>query len=167
MGLAKQLLREDFTLSIGCRVSVTAGVGSTTVKWHVAHMTAGDGRRPRQGDETVDFTCPRCRKTLSVAVESLAKARIKYEIYRALAWLLALSLLVTVPVLIHLGGQTVEEGDDEVVRVGGFLILAVAVAVIVAPGFFVAAGNYSGVKKLRLVRPGGGRTVWVQGHRLF
>ncbi|MFF4453181.1 hypothetical protein [Streptomyces goshikiensis] len=54
-------------------------------------------------------------------------------------------------------------------RVVGWLVLAVAVAVavIVAPGFFVAAGNYSGVKKLRLVRPGGGRTMRVQGHRLF
>ncbi|MFD6179702.1 hypothetical protein [Streptomyces goshikiensis] len=67
--------------------------------------------------------------------------------------------------LIHLGGQTVEEGDDAAVRVVGWLVLAVAV--IVAPGFFVAAGNYSGVKKLRLVRPGGGRTMRVQGHRLF
>ncbi|GAA3077976.1 hypothetical protein GCM10020254_22660 [Streptomyces goshikiensis] len=85
-------------------------MGSTTVKWQVSRMAAGGGRRPRKGDETVDFTCPRCRKTLSVAVESLAKAGIKYVIYRALAWLLALSLLVTLPMLIHLGGQTVEEG---------------------------------------------------------
>ncbi|MGW0895601.1 hypothetical protein ACWD0G_01180 [Streptomyces goshikiensis] len=69
--------------------------------------------------------------------------------------------------LIHLGGQTVEEGDGAAVCVVGWLVLAVAVAVIVAAGFFVAAGNYSGVKKLRLVRPGGGRTMRVQGHRLF
>ncbi|MER5727319.1 hypothetical protein ABT084_02985 [Streptomyces sp. NPDC002138] len=167
MGLAKQLLNEEYTLSMGCRVSVTSGLGGTTVKWSVSRMSAGEGRRPRKGDETVGFTCPRCHKPLSVTVESLAKARAKYEIYRVLGWLLLLSLLVTVPMLVHLGGQTVEEGDTEPVNVIGRLVAACAVAIIIGPAFLTTAGNYSGVKKLRLVRDGGGRTVWVQGHRLF
>ncbi|MFE9840219.1 hypothetical protein [Streptomyces goshikiensis] len=54
--MAKPLLREDFTLI------------STTVKWHVSHMAAGDGRRPRKGDETVDFPCSRCRKRLRLVL---------------------------------------------------------------------------------------------------
>ncbi|WP_189743365.1 hypothetical protein [Streptomyces nojiriensis] len=138
-----------------------------TVKWSVAHMSVNGGRRPSKGDETVDFICPRCRRTMSAVVESRAKARAKYEVYRWLGWLLLLSLLVTFPLLIHYGGQTVEEGDTAAVNTVGELVLAVAVGIILGPAFLMTAGQYSGVKKLRFVRPDGGRTVWVRGHRLF
>ncbi|WKD36968.1 hypothetical protein [Streptomyces xanthophaeus] len=104
---------------------------------------------------------------MSAAVESRGKARTKYEVYRWLGWLLLLSLLVTVPLLIHYGGQTYEEGDTEGVNMVGRLFLAVAVGVILGPAFLMTAGHYTGVKKLRFVRDDGSRTVWVRGHRLF
>ncbi|MFF7988927.1 hypothetical protein ACFZDG_03915 [Kitasatospora xanthocidica] len=84
-----------------------------------------------------------------------------------LGWLLVLSLLATVPVLIHLGGQTVEEGDDHSTNVFGLLFALAAVGVVLGPSLLATAGVHNGVRKLRLLRDDGSKTVWVRGRRLF
>ncbi|MFC5662604.1 hypothetical protein ACFP3U_06355 [Kitasatospora misakiensis] len=160
-------LDERYEATIGCRVSVQANLGSTTVRWSIGSGIPGGPLRPRAGDEAVPFTCHRCRRTMSITVESLAKARLKKRVYTAVGWLLLLSLLVTVPMLVHLGGQTVDENDDSATSVIGVLLLLAAVGFVLGFTFAAVGRKYQGVKKLRYVRPDGRGTVWVQGHRLF
>ncbi|MET9888491.1 hypothetical protein ABZZ20_36340 [Streptomyces sp. NPDC006430] len=163
--MAQSLIGERFVVGLGCRVSIK-GVAVTTVKWSISHLPTGGANRPTSREQSVGITCPRCSRKFSVQVESVAKARRKQLINRAVGWLLLLSLLVTVPMLFHLGGQTVEEGDTQSSDLVGILFGLVALAVIAGPSFLVAA-NHNGVKKLRLVRNDGTRTALVQGHRLF
>lgn len=164
-GMAQSFNSERYVVSLGCRVSIK-GVAVTTVKWSVAHLPTGGADRPSRGEQSVGITCPRCSRNFSVQVESVAKARRNQLIYRAVGWLVLLSLLVTVPMLFHLGGQTVEEGDTKSSDLVGILFGLVALAVVAGPSFLVAA-NRSGVKKLRLVRNDGTKTALVQGHRMF
>ncbi|MFI8520016.1 hypothetical protein ACIGEZ_19600 [Streptomyces sp. NPDC085481] len=147
-------------------MSVTGGLGGTTVKWSVAALSAPEMRRPERGDEVVTFACPRCAKLFSVRVESEAKARLKHRIYLVLGWALLLSLLVTVPMLFHLGGQTREESDQSTNPVGILFALS-AVGFVAGLTFRSVGARYEGVKKFRLVRQDGTRTAWVQGHRMF
>jgi hypothetical protein len=139
----------------------------TTVKWSMAYLPPGGAPRPTGKDRTVGITCPRCARTFTVRVESAAKARRKQLVYRVVGWLLLLSLLVTVPTLFHLGGQTAEEGDTSASNTVGFYFGLVALAVVAGPSFLSAAGRHNGVKKFRLLKEDGTRTAWVQGHRLF
>ncbi len=166
-GVGQLSLDESFVAVVGCRVSVEHNVGSTTVRWSIGSGAPGGPVRPKAGDEVVPFTCHRCRRTMSVTVESLAKARLKKWIYTGVGWLLLLSLLVTVPMLVHLGGQTHEEGDDSGANLVGLLFVWSFVGFVLGLTFAMFGRGYQGVKKLRHIRSDGRRTVWVQGHRLF
>lgn len=147
-------------------MSVESGLSSTTVKWSVAALSTPEMLRPERGDEDVTFACPRCTKLFSVRVESEAKARAKRRIYLVLGWALLLSLLVTVPMLFHLGGQTREESDQSTNPVG-ILFALVSVGFVAGLTFRALGARYEGIKKFRLVRQDGTRTAWVQGHRMF
>ncbi|MEV7773736.1 hypothetical protein [Kitasatospora sp. NPDC086791] len=160
-------ITDRYIVGLGCRVSVERRPGMMKVNWSIAHLPDGGSPRPTRGSEQVGITCPRCRRSFSVRVETAARARAKRQVQRVLGWLLVLSLLATVPMLIHLGGQTVEEGDDQAVDTFGLLLGLAALGVIVGPSLLFSAGIHNGVNKLRLVRRGGSRTMWVQGHRLF
>ncbi|MFG2873850.1 hypothetical protein ACGFYU_02350 [Streptomyces sp. NPDC048337] len=158
---------ERYVVGIGCRVSVESGPSVTTVNWSVSHLPPGGAQRPTGEDQTVGITCPRCSREFTVRVERAAKARRKQLVYRAVGWLLLLSLVITVPTLFHLGGQTVEEGDTSATNTVGVYFGLVALALIVGPSFLFAAGHHDGVKRLRLVRGNGSESAVVKGHRLF
>lgn len=160
-------LQERYVATIGCRVSIQANLASTTVRWSLGSGAPGGPSRPKEGDEVMPFTCHRCRRTMSVTVESLAKARLKKRVCIVVGWLLLLSLLVTVPMLVHLGGQTVDENDDSATDIVGLLFLLSALGFILGFTFAALGHKYQGVKKLRYIRPDGRGTVWVKGHRLF
>ncbi|GHF72717.1 hypothetical protein GCM10018790_58240 [Kitasatospora xanthocidica] len=160
-------ITDRYVVGLGCRVSVEHKAGATRVNWSVSQLPEGGAPRPTGGDREISLLCPRCLRAFSVRVESAGKARTKQLVQRALGWLLVLSLLATVPVLIHLGGQTVEEGDDHSTNVFGLLFALAAVGVIVGPSLLATAGVHNGIKKLRLVRDDGRKTAWVRGHRLL
>ncbi|MFD8753828.1 hypothetical protein ACFV0O_23045 [Kitasatospora sp. NPDC059577] len=160
-------ITDRYVVGLGCRVSVEHKTGMTKVNWSISHLPEGGSPRPTGGSREIGVICPRCRRSFSVRVESAARARAKRQVQRVLGWLLLLSLLATVPMLIHLGGQTVEEGDDQAVGNIGMLLGLAALGVIVGPSLVLSAGMHDGVNKLRLIRNTGRKTVWVQGHRLF
>ncbi|GAA3049072.1 hypothetical protein [Kitasatospora sp. NPDC006786] len=160
-------ISDRYVVSLGCRVSVEHGASVTKVNWSIAHLPEGGSPRPTGGDREIGVICPRCRRSFSVRVETATRARVKRRIHRALGWLLVLSLLVTVPLLIQLGGRTVEEGDDQAVDNFGMLFALAAAGVIVGPSLLFSASVHDGIKKLRLIRANGRKTMWVQGHRLF
>ncbi|MBD0669784.1 hypothetical protein [Streptomyces sp. CBMA156] len=160
-------ITDRYVISLGCRVSVEHGPSVTKVNWSVTHLPEGGSPRPARGDREIGVICPRCRRSFSVRVETLTKARIKQRVQRALGWLLVLSLLATIPLLIQLGGRTVEEGDDQAVDNIGTLFLLAAAGVIVGPSLLFSASMHDGVGKLRLIRADGRKTMWVRGHRLF
>ncbi|SOB79148.1 hypothetical protein [Streptomyces sp. 1331.2] len=166
--MGKFPIDDRYVVSLGCRVSIEHGPTGTKVEWSVAHLPKGGSPRPATGDREVGIICPRCRRAFSVRVETATKARVKQRVQRVLGWLLLLSLLVTVPLLIQQGGQTVEEGHDQaaVADIGLLLTLA-AVGAIVGPSLLATAGLHHGVKKLRYLGDDGRKSVWVQGHRLF
>ncbi|MGW7434287.1 hypothetical protein ACWGIN_32745 [Streptomyces sp. NPDC054861] len=159
-------LNEHYALGIGCRMSVDGGLGGAMVKWSVASLSAPELRRPGSGETDVAFSCPRCSKPFTVKVESEGKARVKRRIYLVLGWTLLLSLLVTLPLLFHFGGQTREESDTSTNPVGVLFALS-AVGFVAGLTFRSLGARYEGVKKFRLVRPDGTKTAWVQGHRMF
>ncbi|MFE6054361.1 hypothetical protein ACFQ6N_26715 [Kitasatospora sp. NPDC056446] len=165
--MARFPIDDRYVVGLGCRVSVEHGPTVTKVRWSIAHLPEGGAARPADRDREIGLTCPRCMRAFSVRVETAGKARVKQRIQRALGWLLLLSLLATVPMLIHLGGQTVEEGDDQAVGNIGLLFTLAAVAGIVGPSLLATAGLHDGVKKLRFVGADGRKSVWVKGHRLF
>ncbi|MEU9046061.1 MULTISPECIES: hypothetical protein [unclassified Kitasatospora] len=165
--MARSSIGDRYVVSIGCRAGVEHGLTTTTVKWSISHLPPGGSPRPASGDQEIALICPRCTLAFAVRVESATRARAKQLLHRSLGWLLLLSLLVTVPMLIHLGGQTVEEGDQQSTDNIGMLVALAAVGVIVGPSLLVSAKMHSGVKKLRLVRDDGTKTALVQGHRLF
>ncbi|MEU9080175.1 hypothetical protein ACFYUY_11510 [Kitasatospora sp. NPDC004745] len=165
--MARSSIGERYVVSIGCRVAVERGPATTTVRWSVSHLPPGGSPRPAAGRRDVGLICPRCTQAFSVRVESAGRARGKQLVQRVLGWLLVLSLLVTLPMLVHLGGQTVEEGDDRAVDTIGVLVALAAAGVVVGPSLLATAKLHSGVGRLRRIREGGGRTVRVRGHRLF
>ncbi|MFI6846552.1 hypothetical protein OG535_36730 [Kitasatospora sp. NBC_00085] len=158
---------ERYALALGCRVSVEAGLSATRVNWSVGHISGEERTRPEQGAKVVPFTCHRCRRNFCVTVESRAKARSKRLVYQAVGWALLISLLVTVPMVVHLGGQTVDENDPGATGQLGILLLLAAVGFIGGLTFVQVGRAHAGVRKFRLVRASGKRTVWVEGHRLF
>ncbi|MEU6238927.1 hypothetical protein ABZ885_38790, partial [Kitasatospora sp. NPDC047058] len=167
MGTGKTPVSEHYALSLGCRVSVQAGIGTTRVTWSISHLSGDDRTRPPKGDQAVSFTCPRCRRTFGATVESRAKTRAKRLTYQLVGWLLLASLLATVPVVVHLGGQTVDEHDPGGTdQLAAFLLMAVV-------GFiggltFVGVGRaHAGVRKFRRIRTDGKPSVLAKGHRLF
>ncbi|MFF4380683.1 hypothetical protein [Kitasatospora sp. NPDC001547] len=137
------------------------------MNWHVAHLPEGGSPRPTGGNQEIGLICPRCTRSFSVRVETAARARVKQRVQRVVGWLLVLSLLATVPLLIQLGGRTVEEGDDQTVDNIGLLLGLAAAGVIVGPSLLFGASMHDGVGKLRQIRTDGRKTRWVQGHRLF
>ncbi|MER7578544.1 hypothetical protein [Kitasatospora sp. NPDC097691] len=165
--MAQSTIGDRYVVSLGCRAGVEHGPSTTTVRWSVSHVPEGGAPRPAEGDRDIALICPRCTRAFSVRVESAARARAKQLVHRALGWLLLLSLLATVPMLIHLGGQTVEEGDDRSTENIGLLFALAAAGVIIGPSLLFSAKMHSGVRKLRLVRDDGTKTALVQGHRLF
>ncbi|MFJ8622490.1 hypothetical protein ACIRD3_06545 [Kitasatospora sp. NPDC093550] len=165
--MARSSIGDRYVVSLGCRASVEHGLTTTTVKWSVTHLPTGGAPRPKSGDQEISLICPRCTRALAVRVESAARARAKQLVHRGLGWLLLLSLLVTVPLLIDLGGRTVEEGDQRTTDTIGLLVALAAAGAIVGPSLLFSAKVHSGVGKLRLVRDDGTKTALVQGHRLF
>ncbi|MFJ2821796.1 hypothetical protein ACIO7M_11835 [Streptomyces toxytricini] len=157
-------LDDRYALSVGCRVSVESRAGITTVNWSVARLSSLDMRRPRQGEASVAFSCPRCHRDFTATVESAAKARRKRMVYLVIGSVLLLSLLVTLPMAFHLGGQVREE-DDPSMNPMAVLVPLVAVGFIAGLTFFRFGRRYEGIRKYRLVRPDGKRTILVQGHR--
>ncbi|MET8542314.1 hypothetical protein ABZW03_16890 [Kitasatospora sp. NPDC004799] len=160
-------ITDRYLVGLGCRVSVEAGLTVTRVDWSVAHLPEGGSARPTDGDREIALICPRCRRSFSVHVETATKARVKRLVQRVVGWLMVLSLLATIPLLVQLGGRTVEEGDDQAVDNIGLLLGLAAAGLVVGPSLLFSAGMHDGVKRLRLVRADGRRTRWVRGHRLF
>ncbi len=158
------MLGDRYELSVGCRVSVESQGSLTTVKWSVARLSSPDMRRPREGEEPVAFSCPRCRKDFTATVECAAKARRKRMAYLVVGSVLLLSLLVTLPMAFHLGGQVREE-DDPSMNPMAVLVPLVAVGFVAGLTLFRFGRRYAGIRKYRLVRPDGKRTILVQGHR--
>ncbi|MCG6499772.1 hypothetical protein [Kitasatospora sp. A2-31] len=167
MGAGKVAVDEHYALALGCRVSVEPGIGSTRVTWSIQGIGGEDRKRPREGDQVVSFTCGRCRRNFCATVESRSKTRSKRLVYQVVGWLLLLSLLVTVPVVVHLGGQTVDENDPGATDQLGIFLLMAVVGFIAGLTLVLLGRAHAGVRKFRLVRPDGRPTVWVRGHRLF
>ncbi|MFI5527815.1 hypothetical protein ACIA8O_04570 [Kitasatospora sp. NPDC051853] len=167
MSFGKPTVEEQFSIELGCRVNVEAGVGYTRVDWSVAHLSGEDRRRPRQGTSVESFTCPRCRQEFCVTVENSATARRKRVVYQVLGALLLLSLLFTVPMLVQLGGQTVDENDPNATDGIGLLLLSAAVGFVAGLTFFRLGRAHLGITKFRRVGTDGGSSVRVKGHRLF
>ncbi|MGW1174422.1 hypothetical protein ACWD4P_11955 [Kitasatospora sp. NPDC002543] len=165
--MARIPITDRYVVSLGCRVSVEHEAAVTKVNWSVAHLPQGGSPRPTGGNREIGVICPRCGRSFAVRIETAARARTKQVVQRALGWLLVLSLLATVPLLIQLGGQTVEEGDEQTVDHIGLLFTLAAVGVIVGPSLLFSAGIHSGVGKLRLLGADGRKSMWVRGHRLF
>ncbi|MEU1284027.1 hypothetical protein [Kitasatospora sp. NPDC005856] len=165
--MARDPISDRYVVSLGCRVSVEHGATVTKVDWSITHLPEGGSPRPTGGDREIGVICPRCGRSFAVRVETATKARVKRQVQRALGWLLVLSLLATIPLLIQLGGQTVEEGDEQAVDNIGLLVGLAAAGAIVGPSLLFSAGVHDGVKKLRLIGADGRKTMWVQGHRLF
>ncbi|MEV0192904.1 hypothetical protein AB0I39_30780 [Kitasatospora purpeofusca] len=82
-------------------------------------------------------------------------------------WPLLASVLVTVPLLVHLGRRAVDEPGGNALYVLGTVLLLSVLAVVL--GFSLAARGhrYVGVRKLRRIRPDGRGTLRATGHRLF
>ncbi|MFE7589673.1 hypothetical protein ACFU6K_09740 [Kitasatospora sp. NPDC057512] len=165
--VAKVPITDRYVVGLGCRVSVQQGLTSTKVSWSVAHLPEGGSPRPTGGNEEIGVICPRCRRSFSVRVETATRARVKRLVHRTVGWLLVLSLLALVPMLVQLGGRTVEEGDDQAVDNIGLLFTLAAAGVVVGPSLLLSAGIHDGIGKLRLIRADGRKTMWVRGHRLF
>lgn len=157
-------LDHRYALTVGCRVSVERSAGLTMVNWNAATLASPEMRRPPEKDTSVAFECPRCGKPFVATVESESKARRKRGAYLTIGLLLLLSLLVTLPMAFHIGGQVREENDPSTNPMV-VLVPLVAVGVIAGPTFFMAGRRYAGVKKYRLVLPNGKLTALVQGHR--
>ncbi|MFF4173726.1 hypothetical protein [Streptomyces sp. NPDC001744] len=153
-----------YALTVGCRVGVESSAGVTTVTWSVATLSSPEMRRPPEKEAQVAFECPRCGKPFVATVESVAKARRKRLVYLTIGLLLLLSLLVTLPMAFHVGGQVREENDPSMNPLA-VLVPLVAVGFVAGLTFFRVGRRYEGVKKYRLVLPNGKRTALVQGHR--
>ncbi|MEV6209698.1 hypothetical protein [Kitasatospora sp. NPDC051914] len=81
--------------------------------------------------------------------------------------LLAL-LLLRVPMLVHYGGQTVDEDQaDSVVATVGSLFALTAVSFIAGLTTFRVGRAYTGLNKLRRVTGDGGASVRVKGHKFW
>ncbi|MEU1418336.1 hypothetical protein [Kitasatospora sp. NPDC005751] len=167
MGVRNPSIEERYSIALGCRVSVEAGFTATRVNWNIGIISGEDRKRPQQGSAVASFTCDRCRRAFCARVESRPTARRKRWIYLVVGAVLLLSLAVVVPMLVQLGGQTVDENDPDATDGFGLLFLWAFLAFVFGLSFFRVGWSYPGINKFRLVGADGRRSVWVKGHRLF
>ncbi|MFJ8039167.1 hypothetical protein ACIRBX_01475 [Kitasatospora sp. NPDC096147] len=160
-------IEEKYRIKLGCRVSVQPGITATKVNWSISEISGDDRRRPERGRSVEEFTCSRCRRSFCATVENSTAAKQKRWIYLILGVLLLLTLVVTVPMVIDLGGRPVEEDDPNATDGFGLVLLAAVFGFIAGLTFFRVEWAYTGIKKFRLVRHDGARSVWVKGHRIF
>src|SRR3954452_821617 len=68
--------------------------------------------RPPAGRHTVELDCPRCSASLMAEVRDLGWTRSVRMISRVLAMLCLLAFAGALPYAIHVGGQTLPEGES-------------------------------------------------------
>ncbi|MCU7820916.1 hypothetical protein [Kitasatospora sp. DSM 101779] len=161
-------LGERYTLSFACLAEVKSAGTLITTRWKVSQLSSPEFVRPREGAATTLFRCPTCRMDFSVRVESLAKARAKRLANLVVGAVLLALLLVWVPMLVHYGGQTVDEDQaDSTVTTIGLLVLATAVSFVGGLTAFRMGRAYTGLNKLRRTTGEGRPSIRVKGHKFW
>ncbi|MFR0357457.1 hypothetical protein [Streptomyces sediminimaris] len=162
-------IEREYGLGLGCLISAKVSGNLVTSKWQMLTITSPGFVRPETGQTSVKVECPRCRRVLSVTVESVRKARTKRRAYRSGGALLLWSLVLWLPMLFHYGAKPVDEGKPEqspsMLLMGG-LLAAAFVSFVAGLTLFVLGGGYNGLRKLRWVRPDGSLSVLVKGHKI-
>lgn len=160
-------LQQSYALLLGCLIEAKSSGSLITTKWQYNSISSPSFVRPESGDTSATMECPRCKRIFTVRVENLKKATIKSRTYTAVGAVLALSLLVWLPMLIHFGSQTVDEdaASSAVLSVGSLFGLT-AVSLVVGLPLYFSGRKYSGIKKLRLVKPDGSVSTLTKGHKL-
>lgn len=165
--MEKIYLQQSYELPIGCLVEAKSAGTLITTKWQYNRISSPAFVRPESGDSSVAMECPRCRQILTVRVENLKKASVKSRVYTVVGALLAISLLVWLPMLVHFGSQTTDEGEaSSAVLSVGSLVALTAVSLFAGLPLYRSGRNYSGIKKLRLVKPDGSVSMLTRGHKL-
>ncbi|GAA1100815.1 hypothetical protein [Kitasatospora arboriphila] len=161
-------LGERYTLSFACLAEVKSAGTVVTTRWKVSQLSSPEYLRPREGAATTLFRCPTCRTDFTVRVESLAKARAKRLANLVAGVVLLALLLLWVPMLVHYGGQTVDESQaDSTVDTIGLLVLATAVSFVGGLTAFKVGRAYTGINKLRRTTGEGRPSVRVRGHKFW
>ncbi|MEV8097627.1 hypothetical protein [Kitasatospora sp. NPDC085879] len=139
-----------------------------TTKWNVHHLSSPGFLRPREGTASAAFRCPTCGLDFTVRVESLGKARAERLTCLVVGAVLLALLLLSVPMVVHYGGQTVDEDQaDATVATTGVLVGLAAVSFIGGPTTFKVGRAHTGLNRLRRVAGDGRPSVRVKGHKLW
>lgn len=160
-------LRQSYALLLGCLIEAKSSGTLITTKWQYNRISSPTYVRPENGDTSAKMECPRCKQIFTVRVESLKKATVKSRTYTVVGAVLAVSLLVWLPMLVHFGGQTVDEdaASSAILTVGSLVVLT-AVSLFVGLPLYLSGRKYSGIKKLRLVKSDGSVSMLTRGHKL-
>ncbi|AKJ08599.1 hypothetical protein ABB07_00600 [Streptomyces incarnatus] len=160
-------LHESYTLQLGCLLRAKVRGNVVNTRW-LYHVFSGAGFvRPQTPDTVIKVECPRCKSVLAMTVESLRKAETKRRAHIAVGAGLLASLLVWVPMLVSAGGRTADEGHAQpgFFSVGVLFFLA-AFSFVVGLALFLNGRAYYGIRRVRLVRPDGGLSVNLRGHKV-
>ncbi|MEU6374509.1 hypothetical protein [Streptomyces sp. NPDC046909] len=115
-------------------------------------------RRPASGKHTVELTCSACDAAVRAEVRDEAGYRRTTAILRTLAALSVLVLVVAFAFAVYEGGKTVPEGQSGSVLFP-LSIIAIAVAFLAAPLFFLKSSGYTGVSLLNAPKLHGIKSV--------
>ncbi|MET7451341.1 hypothetical protein ABZT03_05455 [Streptomyces sp. NPDC005574] len=120
-----------------------------TIKW-VANQCRLP--RPPAGKHSVELDCPRCSASLLAEVRGIAWTRRVRILLRVLAALCLVVFVCAVPYAIHVGGQTLPEGQSlpTLFPVSVFAIFGTFVA---GPTFLAMSRHYDGVSLLDAPKP--------------
>ncbi|MFC8347704.1 hypothetical protein [Streptomyces sp. NPDC057280] len=125
----------------------TTGVTTRTrnITWRSTQYRV---RRPASGKHSVELTCSACDAALVAEVRDEAHYRRTTVILRTLAALSVLVLVVAFGIAVYEGGKTTPEGQSGSVLFP-LSIIAIAVAFLAAPLFFIKSSGYTGVSLLK------------------
>lgn len=109
-------------------------------------------RRPGAGKQTVELTCPVCDASLLAEVRTEARTRRTKIILRTLAALCVTVFFTAFPYAVHVGGETLPEGQS-LPTLFPVSIVAIGVSFVSAPALFVQSRLYNGVSLLDAPKP--------------
>jgi hypothetical protein len=120
-----------------------------TITW-----VAGQGRiaRPRAGKHTVELDCPHCSASLLAQVRDLAWTRRVRTVCRVLALLCLAGFVCALAYAIHVGGQTLPEGQSLPVLFP-ISIATIFGAFVAGPTLYAQSRRYNGVSLYDAPKP--------------
>ncbi|PBC75735.1 hypothetical protein BX265_0410 [Streptomyces sp. TLI_235] len=161
-------LEERYTLPFACLAEVKSAGTLITTKWNVHHLSSPEFLRPREGTASAAFRCPTCGLDFTVRVESVGKARAERLTCLVVGAVLLALLLLSVSMVVHHGGQTVDEDQaDSTVATMGVLVGLAAVSFIGGPTTLQGRPCPHRAQQAAAVAGDGRPSVRVKGHKFW